>query len=123
MTEINNIKSGGQVVSLKSANAQATVKNGGAEQASGSAASSRPPLSLVSGQDPLEQAARAIEDFVPEEANTKLRINKDDDTGRFIYQNVDKESGEVVSQFPPETIMEMISHFRSLEGLVVDDDA
>ena len=130
MTEISNIKSGGQVVSLKSANVQSPDSNGAGAVASGGAAAAvavnpaRGTESLSRGEDPLVKAAEIIDEFVPEDGpNTKLRIDKDDDTGRFIYKSVDTESGEVIKQFPPETILELISQYRSLEGLVVDDDA
>jgi|GEM_PF-756169 len=81
-------------------------------------------LALSSDQDPLEQAARAIEELVTQTGQeTKLRINRDEETGRFVYQSIDPVSGEVVGQFPPETILEIISHFRDPEGLIVDGEA
>lgn len=132
MTEISNIKGGGQVVSLKPANVRSPDSNGASPvEANGSAATAlavnptqQPAAGLARGEDPLVKAAEIIDEFVPDDGpDTKLRIDKDDDTGRFIYKSVDKESGEVVKQFPPETILELISQYRSLEGLVVDDDA
>lgn len=130
MTEISNIKGGGQVVSLKSANVQSPDSNAASNVANRGAAAavavnpSRDTGNLARGEDPLVKAAEIIDEFVPEDGpNTKLRIDKDDDTGRFIYKSVDTESGEVIKQFPPETILELISQYRSLEGLVVDDDA
>ncbi len=72
---------------------------------------------------PLEQVARAIEDIIPEDSNTRLRIDRDEETGRFIYKNIDTESGEVVSQFPLESILDIVSQFRDLEGLILDNEA
>ncbi|MCK0070499.1 flagellar protein FlaG [Kordiimonas laminariae] len=74
---------------------------------------------------PLEQAARAIEEIIPEEqtTNTRLRIDRDEETGRFIYKNIDTDTGEVVSQFPLESILEIVSQFREPEGLILDDEA
>lgn len=75
---------------------------------------------------PLERAAEALQKLLPEEEqtpNTRLRIDKDDETGRFIYQNVDAESGEVLKQFPPESILEFLSFYRDVAGLAVDDKA
>ncbi|MFC3051251.1 flagellar protein FlaG [Kordiimonas pumila] len=132
MTDINNIKNSGEVASLRATNASQPSVASSARFSSASSITSTAQVTAVSntktflesGQDPLEKAARAIEQLVPENGeNTRLRINKDDDTGRFVYQNVDNDSGEVVSQFPPETILEIIAHYRSLEGLVVDDKA
>lgn len=132
MTEISNVKSSGtQAVSLKPTNARDPVEGSGSiERFSAPStrktetAQTEAPVSLERGEDPLAKAAEAIEEFIGEGGpETKLRIDKDDDTGRFIYKSVDAESGEVVAQFPPETILEMISKFRDPEGLVVDDKA
>jgi flagellar protein FlaG len=134
MTEISNVKSGGQVLTLKAATAKDPANGSGGIDRFASGGKPSPgrvetsptanSASLDKGQDPLTKAAEAIEEFVGEAGpNTKLRIDKDDDTGRFVYKSVDSESGEVVAQFPPETILEMISKFRDPEGLVVDDQA
>ena len=134
MNDISNVKSGNQVITLKSANARDPVKsgsidrfNGGNSTPAGEAAPApavSKPATLEKGQDPLEKAAQAIGEFIGETgSNTKLRIDKDHDTGRYIYKSVDSDSGEVISQFPPETILEIISKFRDPEGLVVDDKA
>ena len=53
-------------------------------------------------------------------ANTKLSIDVDDETGLFIYRGIDKQSGEVVSQFPTEEILALIAYYREAEGIVVD---
>lgn len=132
MTEINNVKgSGTQVVNLKSTNARDPVEGSNSIErfAAPSTRKTEVPqteasTNLARGEDPLTKAAEAIEEFIGDSGpETKLRIDKDDDTGRFIYKSVDAESGEVVAQFPPETILEMISKFRDPEGLVVDDKA
>lgn len=134
MTEISNVKSGEQVVTLQAANVRDPVKAGSIDRFSGgskTAAGEGGPAptdktinNLDQGQDPLEQAAQTIEDFIGDTGtSTKLRIDKDDETGRFIYKSVDSESGEVVGQFPPETILEIITRFRDPEGLVLDDEA
>jgi len=80
----------------------------------------------ASNQDPFERAAEALEALIPAEdllQNTRLRILLDEEEGRFIYQSVDSISGEVVRQFPPEDILDIINNFRSVEGLAVDRDA
>ena len=134
MTEISNIKGGGEVISLSASSVRRPESDGGGQflsngntaEAVAVSPSNAPqrPENLNIGEDPLEKAARVIEEFVPDDGpSTKLRIDKDEDTGRFVYKSIDTESGEVIKQFPPETILEIISQYRSLEGLVVDDDA
>ena len=134
MTDISNVKNGAQVISLRPANAPASSGSGGidrfaSERAKASRGAEAPPAStgeprLNNGEDPLVQAAQAIEEFVKDTGpDTKLRIDKDADTGRFVYKSVDTESGEVINQFPPETILQIISKFRDPEGLILDDTA
>ena len=86
----------------------------------------RDALEFDDNVDPLQQAAEAIIDFIPEEEvleNSSLRIEQDEATGRFIYQSVDNVSGEVLRQFPPEQILEFLAFYREPEGIVVDDEA
>jgi len=86
----------------------------------------RAALDIGPATDPLEQAATALTDFIPEEElieNSSLRIEQDENTGRFIYQSVDNDSGEVLRQFPTEQILEFLSFFRDPEGIAVDDEA
>lgn len=134
MTEISNVKNGDQAMSLKSVNVRDPIGGAGSIDRFASGGNISPDkvgspstakgATLEKGENPLERAAAAIEEFVDEAGpNTRLRIDKDDESGRFVYKSIDSESGEVVAQFPPETILEMISKFRDPEGLVVDDEA
>ena len=77
-------------------------------------------------QDPLIKAAKLVEQFMPSEEtapNTKLRIDRDESSGNFIYQSVDEESGEVITQFPSEKILKMLSFYREAEGIAIDENA
>lgn len=51
---------------------------------------------------------------------TRLVIEVDPDTRRFIYKSVDARSGELVRQWPAEQILGMIKVMRSLSGIAVD---
>lgn len=85
-----------------------------------------PPKSVEESDDPLEKAAKIVEKYLPNEdsvPNTKLRIDRDESSGNFIYQSVDEISGEVIRQFPSEEILKVLSFYRELEGLAVDESA
>jgi len=135
MTDISNVKNGAQVVNLQPVNARDPSGPGGIDRfASAEAKASKGSQTtsnntgqsskFTKGQDPLEQAAKAIDEFVSGTGTeTKLRIDRDADTGRFVYKSIDAESGEVINQFPPETILQIISKFRDPEGLILDDTA
>lgn len=138
MTEVGSSSGGAQVLNLR----QTTTRAPGSDSVERVPTEVAPPpepqapvtgfsgntidkLAEETERDPLEQAAEAIEEFIPEfeqVPNTRLRIDKDDETGRFVYYSVDDESGEVLRQFPPENILKFLSYYRGLEeGLVVDD--
>lgn len=72
----------------------------------------------------LEKAAANIEKYIPHSPpGTQLRIEKDKGSNLFVYQSVNPKSGEVVSQYPTEQILQFISYYREKEGLAVDQSA
>ena len=78
-------------------------------------------------EDYIAQAEALIEQSLPKKPpNTKLRIDLDDTTGRFIYQGVDVSTGDIVTQFPADEVLRFLSYYREkegLEGIVVDEFA
>lgn len=55
--------------------------------------------------------------------NTTLRIEEDQISGRIVYSAIDKDTGEVVRQFPAEEILRSIRFLRLLTGVMVDRSA
>jgi len=47
--------------------------------------------------------------------STRLRIETHDATGAFVYQAIDKKSGQVEAQFPFENALEVAKFLRDLE--------
>ena len=79
--------------------------------------------SLNGTDEPLSLVADVIQSFIPDaRPNTRLVIEEDGQTGRFIYQSFDKETGQLVSQFPPEDLMNFLRVHRETVGLVVDGE-
>lgn len=73
--------------------------------------------------DPVASAADLIDQFLADlkGPETDLRIDLDDETGRFVYSAVDRETGEVTRLFPPEVVLERVAAFREVQGMVYDD--
>jgi len=46
---------------------------------------------------------------------TRLKIERHEDTGRYIYQSIDKDSGEVLREFPPEQFLSILARFMEAE--------
>ncbi len=55
--------------------------------------------------------------------NSRLEISVHNDTGRFIYRAVSKDTGEVLHQYPADEILRQLAYYRNLEGTVVDETA
>ena len=70
----------------------------------------------------MARAEKVINDVVSELLGRKLRINRDEDSDRFVYQSIDRDTGDVLRQFPPEEILEILGKFRAPEGIVLDDE-
>ena len=74
-------------------------------------------------------AAKLLEDkintFAPEifGQSSRLSIEADEATGHFVYKKVDKQTGEVLSQWPEEDLMRMLEFLNEAEGLVVNREA
>jgi flagellar protein FlaG len=60
----------------------------------------------------------ALRDDFP--ANTNLQIDIADATGSFVYKAVDRDSGEVVKQFPAADVLERLERMAKLQGLGID---
>ncbi|NNE39397.1 MAG: hypothetical protein HKN14_00600 [Marinicaulis sp.] len=64
-------------------------------------------------------------------ANTKLSIEKRDNLATFIYRAIDRDSGEVVKEWPPVQFAQMLKEngaadqmiAEALQGLTVDEQA
>ena len=70
----------------------------------------------------LEQFAKNLEKYVPEPlADTRLLIERDDNSGLFVYKFLDPETQEIVRQYPTEDMLRLMSGADEQEGLAVDD--
>ena len=74
--------------------------------------------------DPFEALGEALSEFLGGSLNDlKLQIDLDEGAGRFVYKSVNRDTGEVVRQFPSDEILRILSNFRDATGLTVDVDA
>lgn len=89
------------------------------------AAMSEPDAQPRSPDDLARAFEAALNDALPQPLlpQTRLVIEVDPDTRRFIYKSVDAQSGELVRQWPAEEILGMIKVMRSLFGITVDKKA
>lgn len=55
--------------------------------------------------------------------NSRLRIERHDESGRFVYKSIDAKTGEVLNQFPSEKLLRILSAQQEAFGTVFDDKA
>lgn len=65
-----------------------------------------------------EMQKLADDAFVNEDL--RLSISFDKAVGRFIYRGLDRETGEVKREFPPEELLNTIVTLRKIAGIAVD---
>ncbi|MGF1463738.1 MAG: flagellar protein FlaG [Maricaulaceae bacterium] len=68
------------------------------------------------------QQARLAQSFVAafNDPNVQVDIMEDEATGRFVYRSIDRDSGEVLRQFPREDVLMAVQSLRNAEATVLD---
>jgi flagellar protein FlaG len=67
--------------------------------------------------DPARLKARLADPAV------RVRAHRDDATARLILQVVDRSTGEVIEQYPPEQLLRFYAALRESLGALVDERA
>jgi uncharacterized FlaG/YvyC family protein len=71
----------------------------------------------------VEQAQKAVHTINQklELINTKIVIDRDQETGKTIFKIVNAESGEVIKQVPPETLLKISAHISEYMNSLHDE--
>ena len=83
-----------------------------------SKASEKQKLEGVSGSKLNELQQLTEQAFVADDL--RLSISFEKSIGRFVYRGVDRETGEVVREYPQEEVIERIAHLREIAGIAID---
>ena len=68
-----------------------------------------------------EQLKRAVEEINRKANSSEAVFGVHEDTNRITIKIVDKESKEVIKEFPPEKTLDMIAKVWEMAGLMVDE--
>lgn len=90
----------------------------------------RAPVRQPAQAEPEESASRKAAETVESAFRTmdpplmgqheRLSIARDEATGTFIYRSIDKSTGEVVRQWPVESMLQFKAYLRQAEGVLID---
>jgi flagellar protein FlaG len=97
---------------VKQANTQ--TQNSQAQQQQAQQQASRP-----LEREQLEKLAEQLQDFMGE-MNRSLQFVVDQDSGRDVIKVLDKNSGDVIKQYPSEEVLSLVSKLSENAGLLID---
>lgn len=67
-----------------------------------------------------ERIAEEMSKYLKEN-RSKLDISLDKDLNMIVTKVLQEESGEVIRQYPPETVIEVLKYLRSQRGMLVNE--
>ena len=70
-------------------------------------------------REQLEKMAQQLQDFMGE-MNRSLQFKVDEDSGRDVIKVLDKDSGEVIKQYPSEEVLSLVSKLSESAGILID---
>ena len=103
-----------QVTSLSTAAARPIPKRVSASMAAPAAAhaavEAKPAQAHIESAQPVEPVVNVL-------PSTRLTITKDEAANTFVYRSINRDTGEVMWQYPVEQVLRMAHRLRELEGL------
>jgi len=70
----------------------------------------------------LEKVAQQLQDFVGD-LNRNIQFSVDKDSGRDVIKVIDKDSGDILKQYPSEEVLTLVSKLTDMVGGFVDAKA
>ncbi len=70
-------------------------------------------------REQLEKMAQQLQDFMGG-MNRSLQFKVDEDSGRDVIKVLDKNSGEVIKQYPSEEVLSLVSKLSESAGILID---
>lgn len=89
------------------------------KEASGEGSGGNPPAGTLEAQQ--AQIKRAVEEINKKANNSEAVWGVHEDTNRVTIKIVDKQSKEVIKEFPPDKTLDMIARVWEMAGLMVDE--
>ncbi|MDF2365983.1 flagellar protein FlaG [Sneathiella sp.] len=74
--------------------------------------------------DPIKRAEEAIGGFFTDSnyPSGRFSIDQDKDSGRYVYRLIDRNTDEVLKQFPGDYVLRRVAYYRELQGLAVNSE-
>jgi flagellar protein FlaG len=70
----------------------------------------------------LQEQAAAVNKQISGESQ-RVEVARDDRSGRFVMRVVDSDSGQLLRQFPPESVLKVNERLDELSGMLLAVEA
>ena len=70
-------------------------------------------------REQLEKMAQQLQEFMGE-MNRSLQFQVDEDSGRDVIKVLDKDTGDIIKQYPSEEMLNLVSKLSETAGLLID---
>jgi len=70
------------------------------------------------GETLLEQANATMKALT-----TRLKFEKHESSGHFMVRVINENTDEVIREIPPERLLDLLVHLRSMVGVLIDERA
>ena len=67
----------------------------------------------------LEKVAQQLQTFMSD-MNKGLEFLVDEDSGRNVIKVIDKQSGDIVKQYPSEEVLDLVAKLSEASGMFID---
>jgi flagellar protein FlaG len=68
----------------------------------------------------LDKVAQQLQDFVGD-LNRNIEFSVDEDSGKDVIKVIDKDSGDILKQYPSEEVLTLVSKLSEMVGGLVDE--
>lgn len=82
------------------------------------------PQSSATPANPIKRAEEAIGGLFTDSKfpSGRFSIDHDRESGRYVYRLIDRETDEVLKQFPGDYVLRRVAFYRELQGLAVNSE-
>jgi flagellar protein FlaG len=70
-------------------------------------------------KEEMERISSAVKKFL-EEHQSVVSISMDEELQQFVIKILDKESGKVIQQFPPDELLSVMRQLREMRGILLN---
>lgn len=70
-------------------------------------------------REQLKKMAQQLQEFMGE-MNRSLQFQVDEDSGRDVIKVLDKDTGDIIKQYPSEEVLNLVSKLSETAGLLID---